>query len=75
MLQNKIRPHSDHEKEFTRTPFFGSKLKGINDNTQSFNAFELRVRNLLTTTESDRKRLKATKCATKCGSALPKSRW
>ena len=23
------------EKEFPRTPFFGSKLKGINDNAQS----------------------------------------
>ena len=57
---------ADHRKGVhTNSFFFGSKLKGINDNTQSFNAFESRVRNLLTTTESDRKRLKVTKCATK----------
>ena len=56
----RITKRSSHE-----LLFFGSKLKGINDNTQSFNAFESRVRNLLTTTESDSKRLKATKCATK----------
>lgn len=62
MLQNKIRPQTDHRKELKKVPFFGSKQKEINDNKLSFTAFELRVKILLTAIESDRKRQKATKC-------------